>query len=167
MVDDDDGHVEGALQLSQVGEDGGDLTGVVLIDLVQSHEGVQQQEPGVQLRHGVIEALLVAVQVEPQRGHRDHVDGQGVQVEAAMPAQAAQACLDIGVGVLGHVEQGGPRLGHVEGVQAGCAGGDGDRQIEAHPGFPQLRAARDQADPGAGPEGVDQPAALGISVFQL
>lgn len=43
-MDDDDGDGERALELAEVAEQGGDLAGVVLVDTVQAHEGIEDQE---------------------------------------------------------------------------------------------------------------------------
>jgi hypothetical protein len=44
VVDERDGAAEAALQLAQVGEQRGDLGGGVLVDAVQPHEGVEDDE---------------------------------------------------------------------------------------------------------------------------
>src|SRR5271154_423688 len=68
VVDDEHGDIVGALQLAEVAEERGDLPGVVLVDAVQSHEGVEDEEPRCVARHGVSEPPLVMVAVETERG---------------------------------------------------------------------------------------------------
>ena len=93
VVDDDDGDVAFALQLAEVGEQRGDLAGVVLVDAVQPDERVEQEQSGREAADGLGEAVLVALGVEPQRGGGDDIERQSCEVEAAtggqMPARRA------------------------------------------------------------------------------
>ncbi len=96
VVDDHDGEVVGALQLAQVAEDGGDVAGLVLVDAVESHEGVEQEQARGMAADGLVEAALVAGQIEPHAGRGDDADGEGGEVEAAVAAEARRRCLTTG-----------------------------------------------------------------------
>ena len=73
---------------------------------------------------GAGEAQPVALEVEPQRGGRDHVEGDPVEFDAAVAAQAGQAGLGDREGVLGEVDQCGARLDNGEAAERGRAAGD-------------------------------------------
>jgi hypothetical protein len=45
-VDDHNGDVVGGLQLAQVAEDGGHMPRIVLVDAMQTPEGVEHEQPG-------------------------------------------------------------------------------------------------------------------------
>lgn len=64
VVDDGDGDVERALDLAQVSEYSGDITGEVLIDAMKSDEGIEEEEPRAKLGDGAHQAALIAVEVE-------------------------------------------------------------------------------------------------------
>ena len=167
VVDDDDGEVVGALQLAQVAEQGGHLAGLVLVDAMQAHEGIEQEQARGLAPHGLGEAVLVAREIEPHAGRGDDADGERGEIEAAVAAEAGESCLDDGRGVLGHVDQHAAGLGDGEGVEAGRAAGDGDGQIEPEPALAALGRAANDADAGAGPEVRDEPAAGGVGLVQV
>src|SRR5580658_10493758 len=60
VVDDEDGEIEVALQGTQVAEHGGDLSGVVLVDAVQAHEGIEDEQPRCGAAHGAGQSVLIA-----------------------------------------------------------------------------------------------------------
>ena len=167
VVNDGDGDVKGSLEVAEVGEQGRDIAGEVFIDAVESDEGVEEEEAGAQVGKGVAQTVLVGVEVETQTGGRDDVTGQGGELDAAVAAQAAQAGLDGGGGVLGHVEEGRAGVVDVEGVEAWGGGGDGESEVEADPGFARLRGTTNDTDSGPGPKAVDEPAALGTGLFEV
>ena len=59
VMNQEDGQLELALEFAQVGEQRGDLGGVVLIDPVQADQGIEDQQAGLELLDGVGEALAV------------------------------------------------------------------------------------------------------------
>lgn len=42
-----------------MGQDPGDGAGVVLVDAMQTHDGIQQQEPGLSIRTGAVQPPLL------------------------------------------------------------------------------------------------------------
>ena len=56
VVDDDDGDAVAALQLAQIGEQRRHLAAGVLIDAMQAHEGIEDEQARLQLGDGRIEA---------------------------------------------------------------------------------------------------------------
>ena len=59
MMDEDNGELVKALKLAQIAEQGCDLAGSVLVDTVQSDEGIQQQQRRSKLGDGFGEPALV------------------------------------------------------------------------------------------------------------
>ena len=66
MVDEEDGGVEGACQLTQCGENGGDLAGVIFIGALEAYERIKDQQLG---------ALAGERKVEPGAGPGNGQDG--------------------------------------------------------------------------------------------
>ena len=96
VVHDDDGHVVGALELAQVPEHGGHLPGVVLVDAVQAHEGIEHQQARRVRGDRRAQSRLVVGAVEAQGRRGDEVDGQRAEVEPAVTADAARRALTTG-----------------------------------------------------------------------
>ena len=66
VMNQEDGQLKLALQFPEVGEQRGDLGGVVFIDPMQPDEGIQDQEDGLELLDGVGQALAVGRGVQPE-----------------------------------------------------------------------------------------------------
>jgi hypothetical protein len=128
---DDDGEGMLALEGTQVGEQSGDVAGAIFVEAMQAHEGVEQKERGPMPAYGLGEAVLVALEVEPDGGSKDDVDGQMGEVEAALTSDAREASLDDGERVLGHVDESAARLLHLEGAEAGRTARDRQSDVEA------------------------------------
>jgi hypothetical protein len=73
VVDHEDGEVVLALEVAEVGEDARHLERRVLVDSVESHEGIEHEQPGLEFgdRHG--QALLIAGRIETKTGREDEV----------------------------------------------------------------------------------------------
>jgi hypothetical protein len=82
MVDDEDGKRVAALQLAQKGKQRGDLAAGVLIDPVQAHEGIEDEEARMQSGNGVLQSEAIGGKIEPQRGGGDDLDIEIAQVHA-------------------------------------------------------------------------------------
>ena len=59
VVNQEDSQTKAPLQFSEVGQQCGDLGRVVLIDTVESDEGIQDQKDGLELLDGVGQALAI------------------------------------------------------------------------------------------------------------
>src|SRR5262249_59182047 len=68
MVDDEDGKGVAALQLAQVGEQRGDLAAGVLVDPVQAHEGVEDQQFRLQPGNGFLQSDPIGGKSEGEGG---------------------------------------------------------------------------------------------------
>jgi hypothetical protein len=89
MVDDEDGKRVAALQLAQKGKQRGDLAAGVLIDPVQAHEGIEDEEARMQSGNGVLQSEAIGGKIEPQRGGGDDLDIEIAQV----PRRRQRRCL--------------------------------------------------------------------------
>ena len=93
-MDDDDGEVVLALELTEVGEQAGDVSGVVLVATMESNEGVEQEQPGGEGGDDVTQAVAVPLEVEPEAGRGDDVEVEATDVEATMATDSGDASAD-------------------------------------------------------------------------
>src|SRR5271166_3873864 len=91
MVDEGDGGVVVALQGAQIGQERRDLTGDVLIDGVQAHKGVENEELGLQVSDGSLQGLLVFSAIESQSRDGDDMDIEAFEVDAGGVGDALEA----------------------------------------------------------------------------
>ena len=97
----------------------------------------------------------------------DDVEGEAGEIDGAVAADARQSRLDDAERVLGHVDEGAPRLGHVERAEAGGAAGNGDGDLEAEPTLAALGSAPEDTDARARPELVDEPSTLDVGLVEI
>ena len=69
MMHDEDGDVMLALQRAEVAEQRGDFSGVVLVDAVEAHEGIEHEKARRVAADRVAKARLIAPAIEAQDGH--------------------------------------------------------------------------------------------------
>ena len=160
MMDDRDGDGVTTLQVTQEGEQRRDVAADILIDAVQSHERIEDEQPRLQPGDGLIETGAVGLEIETQAGRGDHLDVEFGEADTGGGADTFEAATDDMERVLGGIEQDPAGTGDREAPQAGGAGGDGDRQIEGEEGFAAFRLAADDADGFFGPQAIDEPALL-------
>jgi hypothetical protein len=60
VVDESHGRVVASLQVAERCEDRHDFAGGVLVDAMQTHEGIEHEEPGLQALDGVVESFAIA-----------------------------------------------------------------------------------------------------------
>src|SRR5262249_58891849 len=82
MVDDEDGKGVAALQLAQVGEQGGDLAAGILVDPVQAHEGVEDQQLRLQPGNGFLQSDPIGGKIEGQSGGGEYPGVENAPKEA-------------------------------------------------------------------------------------
>ena len=160
VVDDGDGCCVTSLQFAQEGEQRGDFAADILINAMQTHEGIEDQEPRLEGGDGFLETRAVGLEIEAQAGRGDHLDVEFGESGSGGGTDAVEALADDVQRVFGGIEQDptGPR--DREAAQAGGSGGDGDRQIEGEEGFAAFGFAADDPDGILGPQLIDQPAPL-------
>ena len=160
MVHDEHGDAVAALQLAQPGEEGRDLAAGVLVDAVQPHERIEDEQTGPQPVDGLGEVAPIDLEVEAQRRRDDDLDIEIGEPRAGGGGDAVEATADDVQGVLGGVEQDASGLKHVEAAQAGRAGGDRDGEVESQERLAALGLAADDADGLIRPQPGDEPAML-------
>jgi hypothetical protein len=111
--------------------------GVVLVDAVKSHQGIEQQESRAEPPSGLQEPRAVRIAVEPQHRRGDHVDIDSGEIETTMTGHSLNPLAHDRQRVLGQRDQHRTRLGHGVLAQARRAGGHRDRQIQPQPCPPE------------------------------
>src|SRR5271166_840363 len=94
MMDDRDGDGVTTLQVTQEGEQRRDLAADILIDAVQSHERIEDEQPRLQPGDGLIEPRAVGLEIEAQTGRGDHLDVEFGEPDAGGGADALEAATD-------------------------------------------------------------------------
>ena len=59
-----------ALQLAQIGKEGGDLAAGVLVDAVEPYEGIENEQARLQLGNGLGQAAPIGLEIETERRAR-------------------------------------------------------------------------------------------------
>ena len=95
MVDEEDGGVEGACQLTQCGENGGDLAGVIFIGALEAYERIKDQQLGALAGERKVEPVQVLGTVETERSVKDEPDIECGEVGAARVRDALDATFDL------------------------------------------------------------------------
>jgi len=92
-------------RIAQERQDGGDVGDGVLVDAVQAHQGVEDEQAGPDTLDGVEQALSVVMQVEAQDRDVDDGDVEGGEVGAGGAGDAFEAGAHDVPGVFGGVHQ--------------------------------------------------------------
>ena len=138
VMNQEHGQLELALQLAQEGQEASDLGGVVLIDAVQTDQGIEDEQAGLALLDGVGEELAIGRRVQSQGGGGDDFDGQGLEGNLGGSGDAFQPLADDGQGVLGGKEQDVSGACHRILAQAGPARGDAHGDVQRQEAFTAL-----------------------------
>jgi len=146
-----------ALQRTQEAEQRGELTGGVLIDGVQAHERVEDEERGAQVSDRGTQCLAILFAIEPEAWHGDDMDIEGLEVSAGGMGNALEPPAHDWGGVLRGIEQHRPNLPDREAAQTGRSCGDRDGEIKGEEGFAALWLAADDADGLSHPQSLDEP----------
>jgi len=163
VVDEQDGGCMAALQATQESEQRSDVRGDILVDAVDSDEGIENEEFWPQAGNGLLQPFLVLRQIEPDfRGGND-VDVEGLERDLGGRGNSCDATAHLVESILGGKEQDGSGLPRWETTQAGRARGNGDGQVEGEEALAALGLPPDDADGLVAPEPLDQPA-LGLGL---
>ena len=160
VVHDEHGDAVPTLQLAQIGEQRRDLAAGVLVDAVQPHERIEDEQTGPQLVDGLGEVAPIGLEVEAQRRRGDDLDIEIGEHRAGGDSDAVEAAADDVQRILGGVKQDASGLGHDEAAQAGRAGGDRDSEVESQERLAALGLAADDSDGLLRPQPGDEPAML-------
>ena len=96
MMDDRDGDGVPTLQVTQEGEQRRDLAADILIDTVQAHERIEDEQSWLQAGDGLIEPCAVGLEIEAQTGRGDHLDVEFSETDTSGGADALEAAADNG-----------------------------------------------------------------------
>ena len=154
MVDDRDGDGVATLQFAQEG------AADILIDAMQTHERIEDEQPRLQPGDGLIETCAVDLEIEAQARRGDQLDVELGEADAGRGADTIEPAADDMERVFGGVEQHTTGALHREAAQAGGSGGHGDGQIEGEEGFAAFGFATNDADGFFRPQALDEPALL-------
>jgi hypothetical protein len=146
VVDDDDGDGVAALQLAQIGEQRRHFAAGVLIDAMQAHEGIEDEQARAPFGNGHIEASAVGLEIEPHGGCGDDLDVEIGEAEAGGGADAVEPPAHDVERVLGGVKQNASSAWHGEAAQARNAGRDRDGEVQGEERFAALGLAADDPD---------------------
>jgi hypothetical protein len=156
-----DSGVKVTLEMAQIGEERSDFGGGVLVDAMQTHEGVEHQQFRSQVGDRGRQRLSVVVTIEPEDGHGDEVDVEVLEVNTGDGGDAFEApSHDDGV-ILGGEQQHGTTLTGRKAAQAGGTGGNGDGNIESQEGLAAFWFPTDDSDRLGAPQTFDQPTRRG------
>ena len=158
VVDDEDGEAMAPLQLAQIGEQWGNFAAGVLVDAVQPHEGIEDQQAWLEVGDSVGEAAPIGVEIEPERRGGNNLDIEIGEVDAGGGGDALKPPADSGRRILGGIEQDTAGIGYRKTPQAGNTRSNGDGQIERQKRLAALGLTADDADGFMGPQISDKPA---------
>lgn len=130
-----------ALKLAQIREQWCDLVGGVLVDAVQSDERIEHQQPRSQSCDGLAQRVAVGLVVEAQARRRDHVQREGIELDARGRADAHQPLAHDMQRILGRIQQHRARLGDGKATQRRLARSDRDGELESQERFAALGLA--------------------------
>jgi hypothetical protein len=119
------------LQFTQIGEQSGDLGGIVFIDAMESDQRIEDQQNRLQVLDGLGQALAVRRCIQPQRGRGDDFDGKVLEIDLSRNGDAFQPLTHHGQGVFGGEEQHFARASHGELPQASGARSDTGGDVQS------------------------------------
>lgn len=167
VMDEHDRAAVSTLQLSQESEQRCDRSRHVLIDPVQPHEGVENQERGLHLGDGGVQLPSVFLGIDTDRRRCDSPEIQLGEVEPVMRGDAVEAFADDVGCVLRGIQQHAAWVGDLVGSEAGSPRGHGDTHTQSQEGLVAFGLATDDADGAGAPQVLDQPAMFGRLQRQL
>jgi hypothetical protein len=160
VVDDGPGDGVTPLQFAQEGEQRGNLPADILVNAMQTDEGIEHEQARLQPGDSLLEACAVSIQIEAQAGRGDHLDVEFGQRDRGGGTDALEAAANDVQGIFGRIEQNAAGTRDREASQAGCCRSDGDGQIEGEEGFAAFGLTADDPDRLLGPQLIDQPTPL-------
>jgi hypothetical protein len=85
---------------------------------MESYQGVEQKEPGMEPLEGSGKTLLIRGLVEPDDGRGDDVDIERIEVDTAVQADAREASAHVGQIIFSEVDKGRAGVPHGEVIEA-------------------------------------------------
>jgi hypothetical protein len=120
-VDEGDGEVVAAVEFAQEPQEAGDIGCAVLIEAMKADEGIEDEELGLEGLEGVVQGDSVALEIEAEAGCGNDVEVEAGERHPPVLTELGDAVAELGKGVLGEIDQGGPRGVDLEATEAGGA----------------------------------------------
>lgn len=121
VVDEGKGEMEVSGELTQSGENGGDLGGVVFVDSLKPDVGVEHEKHRPVPLKGELKPLEMFGAVDPQGGFEDESHVERGEVGSTGASQVLEALADLLGSVLGGIDQHRAGLRDGEATQAGAS----------------------------------------------
>ncbi len=147
VVDDDHGDGVAALQLAQIGEQRCHLTAGVLIDAMQTHEGIEHQQARLQVGDGVVEASAVGREIQSHGGCGDDLDVEIGKAEAGGGADAVEPPAHDVERVLGGIEQNAAGAGDRSAIRRAASASNASPVSARTAGLPVAASKRRRITP--------------------
>jgi len=125
---------------------------------MQAHKGIEDQQARPQGLDGTLEALAIALEIEPQCRGGDHLHIDCGELAGDCGTDTLEPCAHDVLSVLGGIEQYAAGGGDREAPQRRPPGGDRDGELEGEEALATLRFPADDADGPFAPEIGDEPA---------
>jgi hypothetical protein len=149
-----------SLQLTQERERRRHFAAGVLIDAMQTHERIEDEQTRRQFRDGTLEAFAIHRQIQSQRGRRDDLHIQCIEAASGGGTDAFEPSAHDMQGIFGGIQQHAPGMRHLEASQARTPRRHGEGQIKGKEGLATLGLPADDADRFPTPQVGDEPTLL-------
>jgi len=163
----DQGEIERALKLAEVGEQTRDVLAVVLIEGMKAHQRIEQEKPRAVARERGTQALLIRRAIETKNGFGDDDKVELVDVDAPVPAEALQSRAPLSAFVLGKVNEAAPGRLDGESSQGRGAGSDAQGKIEPEEALETFRGSAQNTGSAPAPQPLDEPAILRLLAVEI
>jgi hypothetical protein len=91
VVDENDSHVQFSLEVAEIGKQGGDFVGIVLIEPVQANQWVEDKDAWLQEAGCFEESDLVSGQIKTHARCGDYMDVKVLEIQTAAICQGSKA----------------------------------------------------------------------------
>ena len=160
MMDKEHCDVELPLELAQVAKQRGHFFGGIFVASVQADKRVEDEERGVDRRHGLTQLGSILRQVEQKPRGGDDVDGKRIQMSVGGSTDALEPFSDHGKCVFGGKQQHWSGVKDPEATQAGSARGYAHCHIQGQKALAALGFSAENAYGPIGPKPFDEPLGL-------
>jgi hypothetical protein len=164
---DHDGEIVFPLKLSEERQELGNFSCMVLISSMKPHQRIEHEQARLKLAEGFVEPQPVAFEIESEARGRDDMDRNALEIDPAVPTESLEALAHECGMILGEIDEHIAGVGDFEPIEAGCGGGDGEREIEPEPGLPELGAPTYETDSRPAPELLDEPEGFFLRLLEL
>src|SRR5262252_2091099 len=157
MMHERNGSAVTTLQAAQIGQQGSDLRGDILVDGMQAHERIEHEEYGLEASNGRLQRLLVLLVVQSKRRCGDDMNIERLEINTCGVSNAFEALPYDVWRILGRKQQHATGLRRWKAAQAGRTGRDRDGEIERQKRFAHFGLTTQYANPESTPQTFDQP----------